>query len=155
MISVSPDRYTAFMLRHRWLVLASAVAVMLVLTAGLQFITASNDWRDSFDEHNPQLVAFDNLEDTYSVTHAALIAVAPEGGSVFTREALGAVEELTEAAWRVPWSTRVDSLTNYYHSEAVEDDLDDLNDLARIERLVDDAGSLSDDDLARIERQSR
>ena len=145
MISVSPDRYTAFMLRHRWLVLASAVAVMVVLTAGLQFITASNDWRDSFDEHNPQLVAFDNLEDTYSVTHAALIAVAPKGGSVFTREALGAVEELTEAAWRVPWSTRVDSLTNYYHSEAVEDDLN-------VERLVDDAGSLSDDDLARIER---
>ena len=145
MSSVYLDRYTAFMLRHRWLVLASAVAVMVVLTAGLQFITASNDWRDSFDEHNPQLVAFDNLEDTYSVTHAALIAVAPKGGSVFTREALGAVEELTEAAWRVPWSTRVDSLTNYYHSEAVEDDLN-------VERLVDDAGSLSDDDLARIER---
>ena len=46
---------------------------------------------------------------------------------------------------RLPWSTRVDSLTNYYHSEAVEDDLN-------VERLVDDAGSLSDDDLARIER---
>ena len=117
MISVSPDRYTAFMLRYRWLVLASAVAVMVVLTAGLQFITASNDWRDNLDENNPQLVAFDNLEDTYSATNAAVIAVAPEGGSVFTREALGAVEELTEAAWRVLWSTRVDSLTNYYHSE--------------------------------------
>ncbi len=115
MISVSPGRYTAFMLRYRWLVLASAVAVMVVLTAGLQFITASNDWRDSFDEHNPQLVAFDNLEDTYSVTHAALIAVAPEGGSVFTREALGAVEELTEAAWRVclgpPGSTPLPIIT--------------------------------------------
>ncbi len=139
------DRYTAFMLRHRWLVIASAVAVMVVLTAGLQFITASNDWRDNLDENNPQLLAYDALEDTYSATNAAMIAVAPKGGAVFTREALGAVEELTEAAWRVPWSTRVDSLTNYYHSEAVEDDL-------TVDRLVDDAGSLSDDDLARIER---
>ena len=145
MSSVYLDRYTAFMLRHRWLVIASAVAVMLVLTGGLQFITASNDWRDNLDENNPQLLAFDALEDTFSATNAALIAVAPKGGSVFTREALGAIEELTEAAWRVPWSTRVDSLTNYYHSEAVEDDLN-------VERLVDDAGSLSDDDLARIER---
>ena len=145
MIAVSPDRYTAFMLRHRWLVLASAVAVMLVLTAGLQFITISNDWRDMLDEDNPQLVAFDTLEDTYTATNAAVIAVAPKGGSVFTREALGAVEELTEAAWRVPSSTRVDSLTNYTHTESVEDDLN-------VERLVDDAGSLSDDDLARIER---
>ena len=143
MASASLDRYTAFILRYRWLVIASTVAVMLLLTAGLQFITASNDWRDNFEENDPQLVAYDKLEDTYSATNAALIAVAPKGGSVFTREALGAVEELTEAAWRVPWSTRVDSLTNYYHSEAVEDDL-------IVEQLVDDAGSLSDDDLARI-----
>ena len=141
MTSVTLDRYTAFMLRHQWLVLASAVAVMVVLTAGFQFITISNDWRDMLDEDNPQLVAFDTLEDTYTATNAAMIAVAPKGGSVFTREALGAIEELTEAAWRVPWSTRVDSLTNYTHTESVEDDL-------TVERLVNDAGSLSDDDLA-------
>ena len=145
MTSASLERYIAFTLRYRWLVLASAVAVMLALTAGLQFITASNDWRDNLEENDPHLLAFDALEDTYSATNAALIAVAPKGGSVFTREALGAVEELTEAAWRVPWSTRVDSLTNYYHSESVEDDLN-------VEQLVDDPGSLSDDDLARIER---
>ena len=143
MTSVFLDRYTAFTLRYRWLVLASAVAAMLVLTAGVHFITISNDWRDMLDEDNPQLVAFDALEDTYTATNAALVAVAPKGGSVFTREALGAVEELTEAAWRVPSSTRVDSLTNYNHTESVEDDLN-------VARLVDDAGSLSDDDLARI-----
>ena len=145
MSSAFLDRYTAFILRYRWLVLVLAVAVMVVLTAGLQFITASNAWRDNIDENNPQLLAFDAFEDTYSATNAAMIAVAPKGGSVFTREALGAIEELTEAAWRVPWSTRVDSLTNYYHSEAVEDDLN-------VARLVDDAGSLTDDDLVRIER---
>ena len=137
------DRYTAFILRRRWLVLASAVAAMLILTAGVQFIIISNDWRDNIEKNNPQLLAFDALEDAYSATNAALIAVAPKGGSIFTREALGAVEELTEAAWRVPWSTRVDSLTNYNHTESVEDDLN-------VMRLVDDAGSLSDDDLERI-----
>ena len=133
------------MLRYRWAVLAAAAAAVVVLTTGTHFITISNDWRDNFDANNPRLVAFDALEDTYTATHAAVIAVAPKGGSVFTREALGAIEELTEAAWRVPWSTRVDSLTNYNHSEAVEDEL-------RVERLVDGAGSLSDDGLARIER---
>ena len=96
-----------------------------------------------FAEDNPQLAAFDALEDTYSASNAALIAVAPRGGSVFTREALGAIEDLTEAAWRTPWSTRVDSLTNYFHSEAIEDDL-------VVQPLVDDAQSLGDADLARI-----
>ncbi len=143
MSSVFLDRYTTFMVRHRWLVLSLAVAIMLALTAGGQFITASNDWRDNLDEHNPHLLAFDALEDTYSATNAALIAVAPKGGSVFTREALVAIEELTEAAWQVPRSIRVDSLTNYNHTESVEDDL-------KVEQLVDGAGTLSDDDLARI-----
>ncbi len=143
MTSVFLDRYTAFILRRRWPALASAVAAMLVLTAGVQFIAMSNNWRDMLDADNPQLVAFDALEDTYTATNAAVVAIAPNGGSIFTREALGAIEELTEAAWRVPSSTRVDSLTNYNHTESVEDDLS-------VDRLVDDARSLSDDDLARI-----
>ena len=61
-----------------------------------------------------------------------------------TREALGAIEDLTDAAWLAPLSTRVDSLTNYSHSEAIEDDL-------VVEPLVDDAQTLGDADLARIE----
>ena len=139
------DRYIAFMLRRRWLVLASSVAVMLALAAGLQFIVISNDWRDMLDEGNPELVAFDALEDTYTATNGAIIAVAPKSGTVFTRAALDAIEELTEAAWQVPWSSRIDSLTNYNHSESVEDDLE-------VARLVDGAESLTDEDLARIKR---
>ena len=61
-----------------------------------------------------------------------------------TSDALGAIEGLTDAAWRAPWSTRVDSLTNYSHSEAIEDDL-------VVEPLVDDAQSLGDADVAQIE----
>ena len=71
MSSLFLDRYIAFTLRRRWLVLASSVAVMLLLTAGLQFINISNDWRDMLDEDNPQLVAYDALEDTYTATNAA------------------------------------------------------------------------------------
>ena len=75
---------------------------MLVITAGARFITVTNDYRVLFSEDNPQLAAFDALENTYSTSNAALIAIAPRDGSVFTREALGAIEELTEAAWRTP-----------------------------------------------------
>ncbi len=53
------NRYIEFTLRRRWLVFASSAAVMLILTAGLQFINISNDWRDMLDGDNPQLVAYD------------------------------------------------------------------------------------------------
>ena len=118
--------------RHRWLV---AVLAMLTMTTGARFIGVTNDYRGLFTEDNPQLAAFDALEDTYSASNSALIAVAPGAGTVFTREALGAIEELTEAAWRVPYSTRVDSLTNYSHSAALGDNL-------VVEPLVDNAQSL-------------
>ncbi len=138
------ERYIAAVLRRRWLVVTLATLVMLAITAGVRFITITNDHRALFGEDNPQLLAFDALEDTYSGSNTALIAIAPREGSVFTREALGAVVELTEAAWRVPYSTRVNSLTNYTHSEAFGDEL-------VVAPLVEDAQSLSDADLARIE----
>ena len=75
---------------------------MLVMTTGARFIGVTNDYRSLFSENDPQLALLDELENTYSVSYAALIAVAPREGSVFTRETLGAIEELSEAAWRAP-----------------------------------------------------
>ena len=138
------ERYIAAILRRRWLVVALATLVMLATTAGVRFITVTNDYHVLFSEDNPQLAAFNALENTYSVSNTALIAIAPREGSVFTREALGAIEELTEAAWRTPYSSRVNSLTNYTHSEALEDEL-------IVAPLVEDASALSDTDVARIE----
>ena len=63
------DRYTAAILRYRWLVIALATLVMLAITAGVRFITVTNDYRIMFGEDNPQLAAFDALENTYSVTN--------------------------------------------------------------------------------------
>ena len=139
------ERYIAAILRRRWLVVALATLVMLATTAGVRFITVTNDYHVLFSADNPQLAAFNALENTYSVSNTALIAIAPREGSVFTREALGAIEELTEAAWRTPYSSRVNSLTNYTHSEALEDEL-------IVAPLVEDASALSDTDVVRIEK---
>ncbi len=139
------DRYVAAIVRHRWLVVALATVLMLAVTAGARFITVTSDYLVLFRDDNPQLLAFQALENTYSATDRALIAVAPREGSVFTREALGAIVELTDAAWEAPYSSRVDSLTNYSHSEALgEDDL-------VVAPLVEDASVLSDADLARVQ----
>ncbi len=139
------ERYTATILRRRWLTVLLASLVMLAMAAGMRFITVTNDYRILFGEDNPQLLAFDALENTYSASNQALIAVTPREGKVFTREALGAVAELTEAGWRAPYSGRVTSLTNYTHSEGWGDEL-------VVGPLVEDAQALGDADLPRIER---
>ena len=138
------ERYIDFVLSHRWWFVLATLLAMLVASAGGQFLTITSDYRTLFGEGNPHLMAADALEDTYSASNLALVALAPRDGSVFTREALGAIEELTEAAWKTPYSSRVNSLTNYSHSEAFGDDL-------VVEPLVDGAGALSAADLERVE----
>ena len=134
----------AHIMRRRWLTILLSLLVVLALTAGAQYIVNVDvDFRNHFDKDDPRLIALEQLEETYAISDTALVAVAPQSGTIFTREALVAVEELTEQLWRTPYVTRVDSLANYSHSEAFEDDL-------IVEPLIDDASSLGDDDVERI-----
>ena len=143
MIAAPVDRYPAFVLRNRWIVLVLATLVMVALAAGAPRLTASSSYRVLFGEDNPHLLAFDELQETYTASRTALIAIAPRNGSVFTRETLSAIEELTEAAWRTPHSVRVGSLTNHFHSAAAGDDL-------TVAPLVENAAALDDAALNRI-----
>ena len=114
--------------------------------AGAQHIVNVDvDFRNHFSKDDPNLVALEEMEETYAFSDTVLLAVAPQSGTIFTRETLVALEEMTEQLWRTPYVTRVDSITNYSHSEGLEDEL-------IVEPLVDDAASLSDADIERIER---
>ncbi len=138
------DRYTSTLLHHRWWVVGLATLAMLAMTAGAPRLTVSNDYRILFSDDNPQLMAFDALEATYTESYNLLIAVAVQEGSVFTQAALDAVETLTEAVWQLPYSSRVTSLTNYSHSEAEGDDL-------VVAPLVEDALSMEAAAFERVE----
>ena len=134
----------AHIMGRRWLTILLSLLVVLALTAGAQYIVnVDPDFRNHFDKDDPRLIALEQLEETYAISDTALVAVAPQSGTIFTREALVAVEELTEQLWRTPYATRVDSLANYSHSEGFEDEL-------IVEPLIDDASSLGDDDIERI-----
>ena len=138
------DNYTHAVFRFRWLAVSLCLLATFALAAGLGRITVENNYRILFNEDDPRLIALDTLEATFSKSNAVLIAVTPDGGTVFTRDGLDAVHALTEAAWTVPHASRVDSLTNYDHSEADGDDL-------TVGPLVEDPGALGDADIARIE----
>ena len=138
------DSCIALIVGRRWLTIVLSVAAMLALAAGAQYITVVDvDVRNHFSQDDPQIVALDQMEATYSLSDAALVVVAPQNGAVFTPEALVAIEELTDRLWRTPYVTRVDSITNYSHSEGLEDEL-------IVAPLIDDASALSDSDIERI-----
>jgi len=83
----------------------------------------SNNYSTYFSPENPDLVDFDNFQDTYTKNDNILFVVQPAEGSIFTPRMAEAIEWLTTEAWRIPYTIRVDSITNFQHSSADGDDL--------------------------------
>ncbi|MGI9551958.1 MAG: efflux RND transporter permease subunit [Aurantibacter sp.] len=121
-------RWARFVIRFKWpvLVLTLLLAVGLGSQGKMEF---DGDYHVFFSESNPELEAFDALQEKYTKDDNIVIVLAPENEDIFTRDNLVAIEELTTNAWNTPYSSRVDAVTNFQHTSAVGDDLyvDDLS----------------------------
>lgn len=116
-------RYARWLVDHRWRVVALSLAAIGAMTAGALKLEFSTDFRVYFGPDNPQLQAFDELQNVYGKNDNIYFAVTPKAGDVFQPRVLDAVRELTREGWKLPYTTRVDSLTNYQHTSANGDDL--------------------------------
>ncbi len=130
---------------RRWLWLLAALLLAGLAASGARFLSFSNDYRIFFSKENPQLLAFEELQNTYTKSDNVLFVLAPADGKVFTPETLAAVEWLTEQAWQIPYSIRVDSVSNFQHTYAEGDDL-------IVEDLVMDATGYQPADLQRVQQ---
>ncbi len=133
----SDTRFGEWVVRFRWWIILGTFLIVAAAASGARFLAFSSDYRVFFSDENPQLQAFDALQNTYTKNDNVLITLAPANGQVFTRENLAAVEELTKLSWQVPYSIRVESVTNFQHSWADGEGL-------VVEDLVKNAMDLSD-----------
>jgi predicted RND superfamily exporter protein len=121
------DRFAAELtqgvVRHRGIVLLGAVLVAVLIGSGATRLEFSTNYRVFFSEANPELQAFEELQNTYTKNDNFFFVVEPKSGAAFDRDTMAAVEELTEAAWQIPYTIRVDSVANFQHTYATEDDL--------------------------------
>lgn len=139
--------YGEWLLKYRLLILGLVTALTLLSASGAQFLYFDNDYRVFFGKENPQLKAFEQIQQTYTKIDNVNFAVDPISGKANTPEVLSAVEELTDIAWQLPFSIRVDSLSNYQHTEVDGDDL-------IVRDLYIDAVSMTADEQALVDRVS-
>ncbi len=136
-------QFGRWVLKYRWLVMLISLILVFLAASGGQNLRFTGDYRIFFSEDNPQLLAFDELENTYTKSDNILFALTPKDGDVFTQKTLAAVESLTEKAWQIPFSIRVDSLSNFQHTWSEDDDL-------TVEDLVSGSSELDAESLAKI-----
>ncbi|GLQ30341.1 efflux RND transporter permease subunit [Litoribrevibacter albus] len=133
-------RLTEMAIRFRYLVVLLAVMSAVMIGSGGRFLEFANNYRVFFSQDNPELNAFESLQATYSKNDNFLFVLEPADGVVFSPQMLKAVAYLTEQAWQIPFSSRVDSVSNFQHTYAIEDDL-------VVEDLIYDREQLTEQDL--------
>ncbi len=132
-----------WILKYRWLIIILSIFLVFAAASGGKHLKFTTDYRVFFSADNPELLAFEAVENTYTKNDNVLFVLTPDNGDVFAPESLQAIEWLTEQAWQTPYSNRVDSISNFQHSWAQGDNL-------VVENLIKDASRLTTDEIAKI-----
>jgi len=135
--------YARWIIRWRWAVLVACLLAVTAAACGLRNFQFSADYKVYFGPDNPELIAFQAFEGTYTKSENILFVLQPADKNVFSRRTLETIRQLTEDAWQIPYSIRVDSITNFQHTAAEGDDL-------TVADLVDQPLELTDSRLAEI-----
>ncbi len=138
-------RLAALLVRRRYLFALLSLALVVLIASGAAKLWFESSYKIFFSDDDPRLVAYEAMEDAYTRGDNVAYVLEPDNGKVFTPANLDAVIWLTDQAWQLQRSVRVDSISNFQYSHAEDDDL-------IVHDLVRDPASLSDDELAELER---
>ena len=116
-------RFAERVVRSRWPIIAASLILVMIAAGGGAFLQFSTDYRILFSKDNPELLAYEALENTYGKTENVLFMIVPKAGDASAEPALKTAVWLTERAWQTPYSSRVDSIANFQHTTADGDDL--------------------------------
>ncbi len=120
--------WAKFVIKFKWpvFILTTILAMGLASQGNMEF---DGDYHVFFSKANPELEAFDALQDKYTKDDNVILVLSPSNKNIFTKDNLTAIENLTAKAWNTPFSSRVDAITNFQYTSAEGDDLyvDDLS----------------------------
>ena len=113
---------------HPWLTIFLLVVAVVVSASGASNLYFRGDYKVFFEEGYGPLNDFQEMQHVFNKRDNIAVLIVPQSGDVMTPEVLTLVQEYTDAAWQTPFSSRVDSITNFQHTWAEGDDMmvDDL-----------------------------
>jgi predicted RND superfamily exporter protein len=137
------QKYIDWIIRWRWLVVITTLLITFFLANGAQYLSFDTNYRVFFGKDNPQLQTFEALQNIYTKNDNILFVITSENNEIFSPKTLDAVEKLTTESWQIPYSIRVDAISNFQHTRGVEDEL-------IVEDLVENALQKSSEELKNV-----
>ena len=131
------ENLSKFIIHNRIVFIFSCLVLVLILGRGITSVVFDPDMERFFPKGHPATSLSYEIDETFIRTDNLVIAINAKNNSIFTKKTLSLIESLTEKSWTVPYSIRVDSLTNYSYVRSVDDDL-------LVEPFIENAVSLED-----------
>tara|TARA_B100000767_G_scaffold269436_2_gene291272 strand:+ start:2004 stop:4283 length:2280 start_codon:yes stop_codon:yes gene_type:complete len=108
-----------------WRYLSSILLLLISgwLAASLGNFGFNADFRIFFDDDDPLLIAYENMEQEFTHSYTQIFILEAKNGDLFSPEKLAAIQWFNDQAWRLPFTSRVLSIANHQHTIADGDDL--------------------------------
>ena len=132
-------------LRAPKLVMLVCVAFFALAGAGVLRLSVSSDTRVHFNPDGAPLHKLEAFEDKYGQNNNVLMVIWADGRQVTDPDVLAGIGELTDSAWQLPHSTRVQSLTNFAQ---IVSDADSIS----VQDLVPDPAHVTPQEAEKIGR---
>ncbi|MDO6566357.1 MMPL family transporter [Alteromonas sp. 1_MG-2023] len=112
----------------RWLAspkltICVVIVAMLVALVGAKNLYFRGDYKVFFEPDNPQKLALEEMQNIFNKSENMAFMLVPEDGNALKSSTLSLTVDLTDAAWQLPFSTRVESISNFQNTYAEDDDL--------------------------------
>ena len=115
--------WSEWVIRHRWLTIFISLIIVGFIFSHAKNLDFATNYRVFFSGDNPDLVAFEELQKTYTKSDNFLFVIQSKDEKRFAGKLSEVAERITHEAWQIPYATRVDSITNFQHTWADGDDL--------------------------------
>ncbi len=139
------ENLSKFIINNRIVFIFSCLVLVLILGRGITSVIFDPDMERFFPKGHAATSLTYEIDETFIRTDNLVIAINAKNNSIFTKKTLSLIESMTEKSWTVPYSIRVDSLTNYSYVRSVNDDL-------LVEPFIENALSLEDSFIEQRER---
>jgi predicted RND superfamily exporter protein len=110
------------------------------IASNMRFLDFATNYRVFFSGDNPDLVAFEDFQKTYTKNDNFLFVIQAKDEAAFDGTLSEIAERITTEAWQIPYAIRVDSIPNFQYTWADGDDL-------TVEDLIKNGNQLSPEQL--------
>ncbi|PCJ20800.1 MAG: RND transporter [Gammaproteobacteria bacterium] len=124
----------------------ATLCLLFIAGFGAQHLTFNNNYRALFKADNPQLQAYDQLNQSYNESDSVIFLLGFQEQSVFTQHNLKLISDFIADAQLIPFAQGAQGITNFQRSIPTGD-----GDFT-VQYLVPDASALNDAEVKEIQQ---